>query len=196
LTLIQHLDYGLLQEHHWLSVDPENLVSALRQDHHWRLLADWQVRRFASSIPNLNGVVYVGTSCLDPLPKLVVVSNYSADQAASAFMTTGTMFELYQGMPCSDGGAMSGKRMTPLFQDALRPQITVSILPDDHKDFPFSMVSKYNLSQYEALVRKGQDDAQKWLRCGAAKPACATAQLALCPRGDGRACVRVSQTSA
>ena len=31
-------------------------------------------------------------------------------------MTTGTTFELYQGMACSDGGATSGKKMTPLFQ--------------------------------------------------------------------------------
>jgi len=142
------------------------------------------VARYAASLPKLNGVVYVGTSCLDPLPKLVMISNYSsAAQAASAFMTTGTVFELYQGMPCSDGGAMSGKRMTPLFQDALRPQLTVSILPDDHSDFPYETVSKYNMTLMEALVRNGQDDAAAWLRCGAAKPECATSRLALCPRG-------------
>ena len=41
----------------------------------------------------------------------------------------------------------------------MRPQLTVSILPSDHPDFPFSMVSKYNLTLMERLVRKGQDDA-------------------------------------
>ena len=38
-------------------------------------------------------------------------------------MGTGTFFEWYDGMPCSDGGAESGKDMTPLFEDALRPQV-------------------------------------------------------------------------
>ena len=179
-----------------------------------------QVRRFAASLGRLNGVIYVGTSCLEPLPHLVMVDNYTSAQqvrleasrgrvlslrrspvcccpnrwsfecgiprmlvphhagcsaactthcmlslacmlcmhphmlcmhriclawsavalprtctliaschyrqAASAFMATGTVFELYEGKPCSDGGSTSGKRMTPLFQDGLRPQITVT----------------------------------------------------------------------
>jgi len=187
-TLTAHLDYGLLQTQYPLWLDPGALASAARQDHHWRLLADWQVHQYASSLPRLNGVVYVGTSCLDPLPKLVMISNYtSTDQAASAFMTTGTVFELYNGLPCSDGGATSGKKMTPLFQDNLRSQLTVSILPDDHKDFPFETVSKYNLTVIEALVRKGQDDARAWLECGATKPECGTVQLALCPKGKATA---------
>ena len=54
------------------------------------------------------------------------VSNFTSPaQAASAFMGTGTYFEWYNGMPCSDGGAESGKDMTPLFEDALRPQVRV-----------------------------------------------------------------------
>jgi len=184
LTLAHHADYGLLQEQHPIWLDPGALSSAARQDHHWRLLSDWQAHRFAMSLSRLNGVVVVGTSCLDPLPKLLLVDQYtSVEQAASAFMATGTAFELYQGKLCSDGGATSGKRMTPLFQDGLRPQLAVSILPDDHEDFPFDTVSKYNLTMFEALVRKGQDDAEAWLKCGPTKQECATKQLALCPRG-------------
>ena len=43
VTLVQHADYGLLQEQYKLWLDPGGLASAERQDHHWRLLADWQV---------------------------------------------------------------------------------------------------------------------------------------------------------
>ena len=86
MTLVQHADYGLLQEQYKLWLDPGGLASAARQDHHWRLLADWQVNRYASSLPKLNGVVYVGTSCLAPLPKLVLIDNYtkSLEQARRA----------------------------------------------------------------------------------------------------------------
>ena len=77
--------------------------------------------------------------------------------------------------------------MTPLFLDDLRPQLTVSILPDDHTDFPFETVSKYNLTLYEELIRKGQDDVAAWLRCGIAKPECGTKQLAFCPLGKATA---------
>ena len=92
------------QEQNKIWLDPGGLASAARQDHHWRLLADWQVRRFGSGLSRLNGVVFMGTSCLDPLPRLLMIDEYtSPEQAASAFMTTGTAFELYQGLPCSDG---------------------------------------------------------------------------------------------
>ena len=44
VTLAHHLDYGLLQEAYPITLDPGGLTSAARQDHHWRLMADWQVR--------------------------------------------------------------------------------------------------------------------------------------------------------
>ena len=69
----------------------------------------------------------------------------------------------------------------------MRPQLIVSILPSDHPDFPFSMVSKYNLTLMERLVRKGQDDAQAFLKCGATKPECGTTNLKLCPKGKATA---------
>ena len=43
-------------------------------------------------------------------------------------MSTGTVFEWYDGMACSDGGAMSGPNMTPLFQDGIRPQLVVNLM--------------------------------------------------------------------
>ena len=65
-TLLQHLAYGLIQEEHPLSIDPEGLASGERQDHHWRLLADWQVAVHGPQLPMLNGRVFLGTSCLKP----------------------------------------------------------------------------------------------------------------------------------
>ena len=146
-TLLNHLSYAVLMagkgEAAWL----------LHQDHHWRLMAAWMTEKWSAALaPALDGRVFVGTSCLTPWPKLVLVSNYTSPeqagvaergiasapfagheerarsaadvsshdvgpaQAASAFMATGTVYEWYDGMPCSDGGATTPPNMTPLFQ--------------------------------------------------------------------------------
>lgn len=83
-------------------------------------MAAWQTSNYSEQLAaRLDGRVTLALSCLDPLPKLVKVRNFTADkdQATKAFMATGTAFELYDYMPCTDGGGMSGPKMTPLFQD-------------------------------------------------------------------------------
>ena len=127
-TLVEHLSYGFLEQTfptHFSNM----LDAAATQDRHWRIMAKWMVNAFSGGLSSLDGRVFLALSCLDPLPKLVVVSNFtSTDQAEHAFMGTGTFFEEYDGMPCSDGGAMSGPRMTPLFQDHARKQIVIDLM--------------------------------------------------------------------
>ena len=127
-TLIEHLSYGFLEQ--TFPTHFSNMVNAAAtQDHHWRIMTKWMVNTFSGGLSSLDDRVFLALSCLDPLPKLVVVSNFtSKDQAEHAFMATGTFFEEYDGMPCSDGGAMSGPRMTPLFQDHARKQIIVDLM--------------------------------------------------------------------
>ena len=141
------------------------LYAVASQDHHWRLYARWLVDTYVGNFSSLlDGKVYVALSCLDPLPKQVIVGNYtSADQAFAAFMGTGTFFEWYDGMACSDGGAMSGPRMTPLFTDGARDQIIVDLMLTG---FPLSMVSQFNVSSYSNLVRRGQDEAGQFFSKG------------------------------
>merc|ERR1712046_252317 len=94
-------------------------------------MASWQTSKYADSLQTLDDKVFLALSCLDPiLPKLVIVSEFTAenDQATHAFMATGTALELYEGKVCSDGGAMSGPKMTPLFQDKLRAQSIVNLM--------------------------------------------------------------------
>lgn len=102
-------------------------------------------------------------------------------QATSAFMSTGTVAEVYDGKLCSDGGATSGPNMTPLFQDGVRPQLIVDLMQCGPRDeFPVSMAEgKYTSSQFVALCQKGQDDAASFLRTGSA-----TKAISLCPLGS------------
>ena len=183
-TLTDHLTYGVLLEEH---PDGDIVTASLRQDHQWRLMADQMVPAHTDALATLSGRVILGTTCLTPLPRLVLVENYtSAAQAASAFMSTGTIVEVYEGKVCTDGGATSGARMTPLFHDGVRPQIIVSLLPSDHPDVPSSMLWRYNLSSFAALIERGQDDASAMVRCGAMHPGCWTRKLAVCPTDRAR----------
>ena len=183
-TLTDHLTYGVLQEEH---PDGDIVTASLRQDHQWRLMADQMVPAHADALDALSGRVFLGTTCLTPLPRLLLVDNYtSAAQAASAFMSTGTIVEAYEGKVCTDGGATSGARMTPLFHDGVRPQIIVSLLPSDHPGVPSSMLWRYNLSSFAALIERGQDDASAMVRCGAMRPGCWTRQIAVCPTDRAR----------
>jgi len=187
-TLLHHLAYGVVQEKYPLELDPAGLVSGERQDHHWRLMSKWMTAKYAQRLSSLDGRVFLGTSCLKWFGvELVIISNYSSpEQAQSAFMSTGTVLELYNGRVCSDGGATTGKNMTPLFQDALRPQLVVSILPEDHHDQPSSLLFKYTLAEMSKLIRNGQDAAVNFLRCGAHRETCWTAQLSVCPKGQAK----------
>eukprot|EP01062_Namystynia_karyoxenos_P065810 TRINITY_DN5980_c0_g1_i1.p2 TRINITY_DN5980_c0_g1~~TRINITY_DN5980_c0_g1_i1.p2 ORF type:complete len:322 (+),score=97.67 TRINITY_DN5980_c0_g1_i1:74-967(+) len=175
-TVETHFAYGELCAMYPREFD--NMVAAVYlQDHHWRLMAAWQTPKYAGGLGRLNGTVCLALSCLAPLPELVRVCNFTAagEQATRAFMATGTPFQMYEGMPCSDGGAMSGPLMAPLFQDGRRPQIIVNLMATG---FPKSMVmAPVNSAQYRALAEKGQDDAVNFLRGGA------SAAISLCSKG-------------
>lgn len=127
-TLQEHLAYGVLQNEFpkdfWTDLADMSL-----QDHHWRLMAHWMVTKYSGSLSKLDGKVFLALSCLDPLPTLIKVSEFTSnDQTEHAFMGTGTFVEWYNGMLCSDGGSTSGKKMTPLFQDHVRDQIIVDLM--------------------------------------------------------------------
>jgi hypothetical protein len=179
-TLVTHLSYGALS-----SLYPDHFSSWLaapEQDHHWRLMAAWQTKKYADQLSSLDGKVFLALSCLDPiLPKLVIVSNFTAqdDQATHAFMATGTALEMYDGKVCSDGGAMSGPKMTPLFQDKLRAQIIVNLMATG---FPSELVYKVETDQYVKLIQRGQDEASEFLRTG--KVSRNTDVITLCPVGS------------
>ena len=133
-TLLHHLAYGKLEETYPVHFAIGAAAAAL-QDHHWRLMSTWQAQAYADRLPSLDGRVSLALSCLKPvLPKLVRVSNFTSPaQADRAFMATGTAVEAYDGPECrkcvcSDGGATSGKNMTPLFQDGARPQLIVDLM--------------------------------------------------------------------
>ena len=73
------------------------------------------VTKYNATLHKLDGKVFLALSCLDPLPKLVKVSEFvSTEQTEHAFMGTGTFVEWYDGMLCSDGGSMSGKSLSIL----------------------------------------------------------------------------------
>ena len=174
-TIIEHLSYGILQEEFpkefW-----NDLSDASLQDHHWRLMASWMVEKYNATLNRLDGKVFLALSCLDPLPKLVKVSEFiSTDQTERAFMGTGTFVEWYDGMLCSDGGSMSGKKMTPLFQDHLRDQIIVDLMETGAAS---SEAFHYTLDSYSDLIRKGQDEAISFVRTGT----CRANAITLCEK--------------
>jgi len=189
-TLVTHHAYGMLEEEWPLHYALAPSCAAL-QDHHWRAMAAWQSERWNASLHTLDDRVYLATSCLTPLPTLVKVHKYtSQSQATSAFMSTGTFAEWYDGHLCSDGGATSGPKMTPLFQDGVRPQLIIDLMACG---FPISMAEgKYTSTQFVALAQRGQDDAAAFLRNGSA-PAARSGAITLCPRGadvSGNVCVQ------
>ena len=184
LTLIHHLAYGLLEEK-FPDAFASGLAASALQDHHWRMMAAWMTQKWNQTLDTLDNRVFLALSCLGPFPKQVKVSEYtSPKQAASAFMATGTFYEWYDGMPCTDGGAESGKNMTPLFEDGLRGQFVVNLM---QTGFPDNLVFKYNMTQYEALIRRGQDVAGEMLSCGATNPKCWSTAFSFCPRGNATA---------
>lgn len=178
-TLLTHLSYGLLAAEYPLHFsDP---FAAAQQDHDWRLMAAWQTETYADQLFGLGNKVFLALSCLDPLPKLVIVSHFTAEsnQAMHAFMATGTLLEEYEGKMCSDGGAMSGPDMTPLFQDGLRPQVIVNLMKTG---YPGSMVYKIDTQQWADLVLMGQQEAAEFLTTG--KVSRNSAAITICSMGS------------
>ncbi|GMH79111.1 hypothetical protein TL16_g08034 [Triparma laevis f. inornata] len=174
-TLESHLSYSIISRDYkdWFS----NAASAAwYQDHHWRLMADWQTENFAVS--NLDEKVVLGTTCLKPFPELVKIKTYTKGDAASAFMSTGTFFEMYDGWVCSDGGATSGQKMTPLFQDNVRGQVIVDLMATG---FPTSMVYDAELEQYIRLIKVGMDEMVKFLTTGVTER---NEIITMCPTGS------------
>ena len=144
-----------------------NAVSEMyMQDHLWRIMADWQMRAYGGVLSEkLNGVVFVGITCLKPLPVQVTVGEYTVEggQAGSAFMATGTVLEIYDGYICSDGGATAGANMTPLFQDGLRDQIIVDLMATG---YPSDMVYSVEREEYVSLIKEGMEEMGRWLKDG------------------------------
>jgi hypothetical protein len=164
LTLEHHLAYGVLTGRHmnqfsWMP------SAAYLQDQHWRTLAAWQTQTYASTLADLDDRVFLATSCLAPLPTLVMIDSYTAaqHQASRAFMATGTMVQNYDGMLCTDGGLLSGERMTPLFQDGQRDQIIIDLMATG---FPSHLVWSVRLDDWTELLRYGQDAAIHFLTTG------------------------------
>lgn len=180
--LEEHISYAKMSEA-FPDLYSNALSASALQDHHWRLMSQWMIdsRNVSDMATALDDRMYLALSCLTPLPKQVLVSKYvDKKQIQSAFMATGTVFEWYDDLPCSDGGAMAGKDMTPLFRDNLHPQIVVNLMKTD---FPESIVFKYNISQAKALVEAGQDAAAAFVRCGVSNAACSTSALSFCKKG-------------
>lgn len=164
-TLESHLSYGVLSEQYPLHY--KSAVEAMYlEDHHWRIMAEWQTQTYASTLSSsLDSKVFIGTSCFKPLPTLVIIDHYTAedDQATHAFMSTGTYAEVYDGHLCTDGGMTTGPKMTPLFQDGLRPQLIVDLMATG---YPSDMVYRVNLNDYQSLIETGMDEMEHFLMTG------------------------------
>jgi len=107
-----------------------------------------------------------------------MISSYEEDDVAAAFMSTGTFFQHYDGMFCSDGGATAGPNMTPLFQDNLRDQVIVDLMKTG---YPGSMVYTVELSQYKEVIELGMKEAVKFLKEGNTEK---EGRITLCENGS------------
>ncbi|GMH65211.1 hypothetical protein TL16_g04144 [Triparma laevis f. inornata] len=139
-TLESHLSYGVLSAEYAASYKSA-LEAMYLEDHHWRIMASWQTETYADQLADsLNNKVFVGTSCLTPLPKLIIISEYTAsdDQATHAFMSTGTY-------------------------DGRRPQLIVDLMATG---FPSDMVYRVDFEQYKSLIEVGMDEMEQFLREG------------------------------
>lgn len=168
-TLESYLSYGLLEEAnpiHYSTV----ATAVLFQDHHWRMMAEWQANKWNSTLHELDGFVFLGCSCRNHTlfeTYLLTVSDFpSPAAAAAAFIATGAVGDVkVHGLECTDGGHAAGAKMTNLFQDGLRPQVIIDLM---QTGFPLEMgMGKFKSQQYVQLVERGQDEAAEFLRTGA-----------------------------
>lgn len=139
------------------------ILSVLSKRSSLSLTLSSQTETYASTLSSsLDGKVFVGTSCMKPLPTLVIIDEYTAenDQATHAFMSTGTYAEIYDGMLCTDGGMTTGPKMTPLFQDSVRPQLIVDLMATG---YPSDMVYRVDFDQYASLIEDGMDEMESFL---------------------------------
>ncbi|GMI45630.1 hypothetical protein TrCOL_g13784 [Triparma columacea] len=178
-TLLSHLSYGVLTEEyseHYKST----LQAGYLEDHHWRIMAAWQTETYADRLAGLDGRVIMGTSCFKPLPTLVLIDSYTAvdDQATHAFMSTGTYLEMYGGYPCTDGGLTTGDKMTPLFQDNVRPQMVVDLMATGANS---ELVFKVLLDDYVDLIKTGMDEFVNFVTKGQTER---EGIISLCPVGS------------
>jgi len=180
-TLQSYLSYGMLQEMFPISFSTI-ATTVLLQDHHWRMMAKWQAEKWNSTLSDLDGQVFLALDCGWTDSELKIVSEYtSVEQAASAFISTGAISQIYEGVLCADGSSESGPNMTPLFQDHARPQVIVNLM---ETGFPIQMGGgKYTSDQFYRLVQLGQDDAVDFIQTGSV--ARNKKAITLCPT-DGR----------
>jgi len=187
-TLESYLSYGMLQEAnpiHFSTI----ATAVLLQDHHWRMMSKWQANKWNSSLPLLDNRVNLALACGWTDTKLKMVTQYtSPGQAASAFVATGAIQQIYEGDLCADGSGVSGPNMTPLFQDAARAQLIVNLM---ETGFPTLNMGggKFTSNQYFELVQRGQDEAAEFIRTG--RVARNAKAITLCPahsRVSGNTC--------
>ena len=180
-TLASYLAYGMLQEQnpiHFATI----ATAVLLQDHHWRMMAKWQADKWNASLAALDDKVNLALSCGWTDTKLKMVSQFtSPEQAASAFIATGAITQVYEGDLCADGSSVSGPNMTPLFQDAARAQLVVNLM---ETGFPTLDMGggKFTSDQFFRLVQRGQDEAAEFLRTG--EVARSKAAITICPAGS------------
>lgn len=180
-TLESYLSYGILQEA-WPISFSTIATTVMLQDHHWRMMATWQANKWKDSLSQLDTKINLALSCGWWNPKLVMVKKFtSPEQAASAFISTGAISQTYEGTSCSDGSAVSGENMTPLFQDDVRTQLVVNLM---ETGFPTIDMGggKFTSYQFLKLVERGQDEAVEFLRTG--QVARNSKIITLCPVGS------------
>lgn len=179
-TLQSYLSYGLLQEAYPLKF-ATIASTVLLQDHHWRMMAKWQADKWSSSLSSLDDRVFLALDCGWTDSKLKMVSKYtSAEQAASAFISTGAISQIYEGDLCADGSSVSGDDMTPLFQDKVRQQIIVNLMEVGYKILNMGG-GKFNSADFVKLVQLGQDEAVEYIRTRTVKRN--NKVITLCPVG-------------
>ena len=178
-TLRTHLAYGELCAEHGSLFGNHTHADALIQYHHWALMGEWQSQTFAARLPSLDGKVSLALSCGQPSQRaLLRVLNFTnaGDQATEAFIATGSPTIDYQGQPCGDGWATSGKDQTPLWQDHARPQIVINL---HRSGWPNSMMyAPLVTADYVALLKQGQDEAAAFLKTGRSP---SVGGITLCP---------------
>jgi len=182
VTVDQHFAYGVLQEE-WPMRFGNSFTGGIAQGSMWPIKADWLVKEWnAAHSALVDDTVYIALNCLQPLPTLVLVSKYPTKELAwQAWKATGTVSQTYDGMSCSDGGATSGNKMTPLFGGpdgtSTRDQIIVDLMETGG---PWSMLTHYDVKQYLDLAKHGQDEAITFLKTGRTDKR----SVALCPSGS------------